>query len=55
MVMVVLTDKDYEILDEFMKHQAGRTFDMRKAGHRVAHKLLMEILIWREATIDVSR
>ena len=44
MIPVVLTDKDIEKLDEFMKYQAGRTFDMRKPEHPVAHKILSEIL-----------
>ena len=54
MIPVVLTDKDIEKLDEFMKYQAGRTFDMRKPEHRVAHKILMEILI-QEIPKDVPR
>ena len=55
MPIVVLTEEDYESLDEFMKHQAGRTFDMRKPEHRVAHKLLTEILIWEDATCGKDR
>ena len=51
---IYLTDEDFEMLTEFMNHQAGRTFDMRKPEHRVAHKILTEILIW-EIPSRVSR
>ena len=43
-IPLILNEEEYKIIDEFMNHQAGRTFDMRKPEHRVAHKILMEIL-----------
>ena len=54
MIPVILTEKDVALLDEFMSHQAGRTFDMRKPEHRLAYKILMEILI-QEIPKDVPR